>query len=145
MKLSERFDRRYQQAPAAVQAPAARPVDGESPASPAPEDTQPVAPVDRRAVPREPLTSHTLTVDGALPSLDGLASLTPSLAAAKAEIHADLLRRHAAAIDITNRAGIRRLLLQLTEEHFRNKPPAALVTAADRERLVDILFDEVIG
>ena len=56
-----------------------------------------------------------------------------------------MLRRHAAAIDISNRAGIRRLLMQLTEEHFRNKPPAALVTATDRERLVEILFDDVIG
>ena len=35
--------------------------------------------------------------------------------------------------------------MQLTEDHFRAKPPAALVTAADRERLVEILFDEVIG
>src|SRR5260370_1392615 len=47
--------------------------------------------------------------------------------------------------DINTRAGIRRLLLQLTEEHFRSKPPAAVVTAADKERLVEILFDEVIG
>src|SRR3989442_1051572 len=79
------------------------------------------------------------------PRVDGPAVLSPALAAAKAEIHSDLLRRHAAAIDITNRAGIRRLLMQLTDEHFRLKPPAALVTAADRERLVEILFDEVIG
>src|SRR5437879_2163784 len=35
--------------------------------------------------------------------------------------------------------------MQLTDEHFRLKPPAALVTAADREGLVEILFDEVIG
>ncbi|TAN34525.1 CpaF family protein [bacterium] len=35
--------------------------------------------------------------------------------------------------------------MQLTEDHFRARPPAALVTAADRERLVEILFDEVIG
>ena len=140
MKLSERFDRRYQQAPTAVQTPGGRTADGEP--EPAPDAD---APVERRAVAREPLTSHTLTMDGATLSLDGPASLTPSLAAAKAEIHADLLRRHAAAIDITNRAGIRRLLLQLTEEHFRNKPPASIVTNADRERLVDVLFDEVIG
>src|SRR5207245_1212975 len=64
---------------------------------------------------------------------------------AKADIHSGLVRRHAAAIDITNRAGIRRLLMQLTEDHVRAKPPAALGTAADRERLVEILFDEVIG
>ncbi|TMB98620.1 MAG: CpaF family protein, partial [Chloroflexi bacterium] len=73
------------------------------------------------------------------------ASLSPALAAAKAEIHAQLLSRHTAQIDINNRAGIRRLLLQLTEEHYRSKPAAAVVTAADKERLVEILFDEVIG
>jgi pilus assembly protein CpaF len=71
--------------------------------------------------------------------------LSPALAAAKGEIHSELLRRHAAAIDINNRAGIRRLLTQLTEDHFRTKPALGLVTAADRERLVEILFDEVIG
>ncbi|HEY8855442.1 MAG TPA: hypothetical protein VIN12_09300, partial [Candidatus Dormibacteraeota bacterium] len=49
--------------------------------------------------------------------------LTTSLAAAKAEIHAQLLAHHTAQIDINNPAGIRRLLLQLTEEHFRAKPP----------------------
>ena len=73
------------------------------------------------------------------------ASLSPALAAAKAEIHAQLLSHHTAQIDINNRAGIRRLLLQLTEEHFRSKPAAAVITAADKERLVEILFDEVIG
>ena len=71
--------------------------------------------------------------------------LTPTLAAAKAEIHAQLLAHHTAQIDINNPAGIRRLLLQLTEEHFRTKPPASLVTAVDRERLVEVLFDEVVG
>jgi len=99
-----------------------------------------VAPVERRVVPR----------DGAAGSeqirlVEPSALLSPALAAAKAEIHAQLLSRHAAAIDINNRAGIRRLLMQLTEDHFRAKPPAALVTANDRERLVEILFDEVIG
>jgi pilus assembly protein CpaF len=146
MKLSERFDRRYQQTPAtAPQAPVTAPnpaVDG----TPSPPDgTLSVAPPERRGASRDPVTAELAAIDGARRSVDAPATLSPALAAAKAEIHADLLRRHAAAIDITNRAGIRRLLLQLTEEHFRNKPPAALVTAADRERLVDILFDEVIG
>jgi pilus assembly protein CpaF len=71
--------------------------------------------------------------------------LSPGLNTAKGEIHALLLSRHAAAIDINNRAGIRRLLTQMTDDHFRAKPPAFLVTPADRERLVEILFDEVIG
>ena len=142
MKLSERFDRRYQQAPAAptqdpptVQVPVVAPAPADGAAS--------IAPVERRAVPREGSTAPQNVVEVARP--ETMSALSPALAAAKAEIHADLLRRHAAAIDISNRAGIRRLLTQLTEEHFRNKPPAALVTAADRDRLVEVLFDEVIG
>src|SRR6202521_1723514 len=128
MKLSERFDRRYQQAPAAP------PVEQ----SPRGDGAVTVAPVERRVIAREGTTEQ-------IPVVEASALLSPALAAAKAEIHAQLLSRHAAAIDINNRAGIRRLLMQLTEDHFRNKPPAALVTANDRERLVEILFDEVIG
>jgi pilus assembly protein CpaF len=105
-----------------------------------------VAPVERRAVPRDDATPAAgQPAVEALPRTSESAPLNPALAAAKAEIHAELLRRHAAAIDINNRAGIRRLLTQLTEDHFRNKPPLGLITAADKERLVDNLFDEVIG
>ena len=146
MKLSERFDRRYQQTPATGAQPAAAVAAEPEVGTPPPMDGTPtIAPPERRGAPRDPITTEVASIDGGRRSVEGPATLSPALAAAKAEIHADLLRRHAAAIDITNRAGIRRLLLQLTEEHFRNKPPAALVTAADRERLVDILFDEVIG
>jgi pilus assembly protein CpaF len=138
MKLSERFDRRYQQAPTAVVSPP-------GPVQVAPADgAGTVAPAERRLVPREgagPPEQPTEQFRTTEPS----ALLTPTLAAAKGEIHAQLLSRHAAAIDINNRAGIRRLLMQLTEDHFRSKPPAALVTAIDKERLVEILFDEVIG
>jgi pilus assembly protein CpaF len=126
MKLSERFDRRYQQAPVAVAPPPETvttqiPVlkDGASPTAPPPA---------------EPLHTN-----------EASALLSPSLTVAKGEIHSLLLSRHAAAIDINNRAGIRRLLMQLTEDHYRSKPPATLVTPADKERLVEILFDEVIG
>ena len=132
MKLSERFDRRYQQTPPAAP-PAAR-------AAPSPGGGVAVAPIEPRpliapvsALPPEPLHTNESAV------------LNPMLAAAKGEIHATLLSRHAAAIDINNRAGIRRLLVQLTEDHFRLKAPATLVTPADKERLVEILFDEVIG
>ena len=128
MKLSERFDRRYQQTPVAT-AP-----------SPAP------------AIPAH---RPTVQLDGGLPiappaaeplhSNEASALLSPSLTVTKGEIHATLLSRHAAAIDINNRAGNRRHLTQLTEDHYRAKPPATLVTAADKERLVEILFDEVIG
>jgi pilus assembly protein CpaF len=145
MKLSERFDRRYQQTPTGAPAAPAAPAEPAPVAPPPPDGAASIAPPERRAVPREPITAPVPALDGSTRTMDGGVALSPALAAAKAEIHADLLRKHAAAIDISNRAGIRRLLLQLTEDHFRAKPPAALVTAADRERLVDILFDEVIG
>src|SRR6266851_4715160 len=137
MKLSERFDRRYQQSPLTGTVPplpaAATPAPAVAPPPPPPVAT-PKPVVVTEEVP-------TIPVEIAEPATP----LSPALAAAKAEIHAQLLSHHTAQIDINNRAGIRRLLLQLTEEHFRSKPPAAIVTGADRERLVEILFDEVIG
>src|SRR5207237_6415566 len=63
-----------------------------------------IAPVERRAVAREGTIAVVET-----PRVEGPAVLSPALAAAKAEIHSGLLRRHAAAIDITTRARIRRL------------------------------------
>jgi pilus assembly protein CpaF len=139
MKLSERFDRRYQQTPAAVSSPpgAAPNASGDGAVT--------VAPAERRIVPREGVAPPPEPTTEQFRALEPSALLSPILAAAKGEIHAQLLSRHAVAIDINNRAGIRRLLLQLTEDHFRAKPPAALVTAVDKERLVEILFDEVIG
>jgi pilus assembly protein CpaF len=136
MKLSERFDRRYQQTPIAV--PATPPANGG-------DAGVIVAPVERRVVPREGAAPMAPPGTEQLRSAEQTALLSPALAVAKGEIHAQLLSRHAAAIDINNRAGIRRLLMQLTEDHFRAKPPAALVTANDKEHLVEILFDEVIG
>jgi pilus assembly protein CpaF len=135
VKLSERFDRRYQQAPVT---PTTDPPTAQIPT---------LAPVERRAVPRDGagLATQTISAEAAARGGEQPAVLSPALTAAKSEIHAQLLSRHAAAIDINNRAGIRRLLTQLTEDHFRAKPPAALITPADRERLVEILFDEVIG
>jgi pilus assembly protein CpaF len=78
------------------------------------------------------------------PPAEPTTQLSPTLAAAKNEIHAQMLAHHTAQIDINNRAGIRRLLQQLTEEHFRGKPNLG-VSSADRERLVEALFDEVVG
>jgi pilus assembly protein CpaF len=135
MKLSERFDRRYQQAPAGTTVP---------PVSTAVQ--QAVAPIPVAAPMPPPPAAATSEFSNLAPELsDQAINLSPALAAAKAEIHAQLLSHHTAQIDINNRAGIRRLLFQLTEEHFRNKPPAAVVTTTDKERLVEILFDEVIG
>ncbi|HEX9099623.1 MAG TPA: CpaF family protein [Candidatus Dormibacteraeota bacterium] len=137
MKLSERFDRRYQQAPVGTTVPPATVTA-----------TQPVVAPPPAAAPTSPPSQAAATSEysNVAPELsDQVINLSPALAAAKAEIHAQLLSHHTAQIDINNRAGIRRLLLQLTEEHFRSKPPAAVVTATDKERLVEILFDEVIG
>jgi len=132
VKLSERFDRRYQQAPMIATAPpAAAPASAPAPVAPADPPKPPPPPDAEVLIPPQSAEQST--------------TLSPALAAAKAEIHAQLLAHHTAQIDINNRAGIRRLLLLLTEEHFRNKPPAAVVTADDKERLVEILFDEVIG
>jgi pilus assembly protein CpaF len=131
MKLSERFDRRYSQStlptipgapPAAAVAPAAPAPPAPAPAEPLPENVVPI-----QTAPAEPA-----------------AQLTPTLAQAKNEIHAQLLAGHTAQIDINNRAGIRRLLQQLTDDHYRTKPNLS-VTTADRERLVEALFDEVVG
>ncbi len=142
MKLSERFDRRYQQTPLAAPAtPVQRPptpANSIATALPAPAPLPPTipsasvieVPVERRGQPRVAELST---------------KLSPTLAEAKTEIHAQLLAHYTAQIDINNPAAIRRLLLQLTEEHFRTKPPASLVTSADRERVVDVLFDEVVG
>jgi pilus assembly protein CpaF len=80
-----------------------------------------------------------------IPAEEANAQLSPELGVAKAEIHAILLERHASEIDINNRAGIRRLLGQLTAEYYRSKPPTRVVTPAERERLVEVLFDEVVG
>src|SRR5579859_7521368 len=135
MKLSERFDRRYQQTPLAVPVP-----PGGAPA-PATQPPMPQAPTP--AAPSPATLASTQVVAAPAPPAP-LVQLTPTLAAAKNEIHAQMLAHHTAQIDINNRAGIRRLLQQLTEEHFRGKPNLG-VTSADRERLVEALFDEVVG
>jgi pilus assembly protein CpaF len=135
MKLSERFDRRYQQAPTIVPTPS---TSNNSPATTQMPTVAPTTPPIPTA-PSIPIPSP------AAQAADQSAPLSPALASAKAEIHAQLLAHHTSQIDINNRAGIRRLLLQLTEEHFRAKPSAAIVTGADKEKLVEILFDEVIG
>src|SRR2546422_5165725 len=115
-------------APPAPAQPAPPPKDAPAPVAPAepPKPPEPEVPIPPQPAEQSP-------------------TLSPALAAAKAEIHSQLLSHHTAQIDINNRAGIRRLLLMLTEEHFRSKPPAAIVTADDKDRLVEILFDEVIG
>src|SRR3989442_12548580 len=122
LSLPEGCARRSQQTPAtAPQTPVTgpqTPVTGPQPAVTGPQtpiDGVPsIAPVERRAVPRE----GTAAVVEA-PRVEGPAVLSPALAAAKAEIHSDLLRRNAAAMGITNRACLRRLLRQSTDDPCR--------------------------
>jgi pilus assembly protein CpaF len=139
MKLSERFDRRYQQTPLAVPVPPGTPPPA-APAAPAPAQAAPdgQATTSAQVIPI-PSTQHAATQPP-----EPSTKLTPALAGAKNEIHAQLLAHHTAQIDLNNRPGIRRLLQQLTEEHFRAKPGLG-VTTADKERLVETLFDEVVG
>jgi pilus assembly protein CpaF len=131
VKLSERFDRRYTQSNLQTVPPVSREMPAATP-----------APATPPAPAAEPLPENVIPMQGAL--AEPAVHLTPTLAQAKNEIHAQLLAGHTAQIDINNRAGIRRLLQQLTEEHFRIRPTLA-VTTADRERLVEALFDEVVG
>ena len=136
MKLSERFDRRYQQTPLAVPVP---------PGAPAPAASAPAA-VAPAASPISPAaTADVIPIPSqASPAAEPATKLTPTMAAAKNEIHSQLLAHHTAQIDLNNRPGIRRLLQQLTEEHFRARPGLG-ITTADKERLVETLFDEVVG
>src|ERR1700736_6388418 len=116
MKLSERFNRRYQ--PAAIGE--AAPVAVESTRPAAAEPLAPTAP-DGSASAAGPL----LSARAPLPTLPepSATQLGVELTNAKTEIHAMLLERHAGEIDINNRAGLRRILGQLTAEHYRTKPP----------------------
>jgi pilus assembly protein CpaF len=137
VKLSERFDRRYQQTPLAVPVPSG----GSTPPVTPPAS---VPPAGGAAPPPTPLAATQVIAVPQPPPAEPTTQLSPTLAAAKNEIHAQMLAHHTAQIDINNRAGIRRLLQQLTEEHFRGKPNLG-VSSADRERLVEALFDEVVG
>src|SRR5450759_5553386 len=107
MKLSERFDRRYQQTPAAVSS-----TPGAAPGAPT-DGAVTVAPAERRIVPRQSVGPPPEPTTEQIRIVEPSALLSPTLAAAKGEIHAQLLSRHAAAIDINNRAGIRMSLIHI--------------------------------
>ncbi|MDQ6879541.1 MAG: hypothetical protein M3082_17955 [Candidatus Dormibacteraeota bacterium] len=92
MKLSERFDRRYQQAPAVT------PVVPAAPPSNGPVVTSAPTPVTV-PVPIPTLTVATQPVPAALVT-ESSARLSPPLATAKAEIHSQLLAHFTAQIDI---------------------------------------------
>jgi len=66
-----------------------------------------------------------------------------TLSAAKAAIHTLLVERHADEIDITDRAGVRARIGNLTDEHI--KTSGLVVNRLDYGHLVDALLDEVLG
>ena len=66
-----------------------------------------------------------------------------SFAAAKAEIHAMLVERHALEIDITDRAGVRSRIATIAEEYARRQ--GVTLNRLDYGHLIDALLDEVLG
>jgi pilus assembly protein CpaF len=66
-----------------------------------------------------------------------------SFAAAKAEIHAMLVERHALEIDITDRAGVRSRIATIAEEYARRE--GVTLNRLDYGHLIDALLDEVLG
>src|SRR5437667_121663 len=71
------------------------------------------------------------------------AGLNNTLAVAKAAIHALLVERHAAEIDITDRAGVRARIASLADEHV--KTAGIAINRLDYGHLLDALLDEVLG
>ena len=66
-----------------------------------------------------------------------------NVAAAKAEIHAMLVERHAHEIDITDREGVRSRIASIAEEY--SKASGITLTRLEYGYLVDALLDEVLG
>ena len=66
-----------------------------------------------------------------------------ALAQARTEIHETLVRRHADEIDISDREGVRSLIASLADEYIRTH--ALGLSRLDYEKLVESLFDEVLG
>jgi pilus assembly protein CpaF len=66
-----------------------------------------------------------------------------SWVSAKAQIHARLVEKYADEIDVTDRDGVRKRIAELVDEHLRVR--ALPITRTERERLIDSLFDDVVG
>jgi pilus assembly protein CpaF len=71
------------------------------------------------------------------------APIAGALVSAKAEIHAQLVERHADDLDLSDTEGIRARVSSMTEEHVRRN--ALKVSQRDFQRLVDAIFDEICG
>jgi len=68
---------------------------------------------------------------------------TASWINAKAQIHARLVEKYADEIDVTDRDGVRKRIAELVDEHLRVR--AIPITRTERERLIESLFDDVVG
>ncbi|HEX6488417.1 MAG TPA: CpaF family protein [Candidatus Dormibacteraeota bacterium] len=73
----------------------------------------------------------------------GGGSSSTAFISAKAQIHARLVERYADEIDVTDRDGIRKRIAELVDEYLRVR--AVPITRTERERLIDSLFDDVVG
>jgi pilus assembly protein CpaF len=71
------------------------------------------------------------------------APLTPALVSARSAIHDLLVERHADELDITDRAGIRTVIQQVTDAYVREKRIS--LTRADYSGLIVSLLDTVLG
>jgi pilus assembly protein CpaF len=69
--------------------------------------------------------------------------LTPTLAQAKAAIHAMLVERHADEIDITDREGVQKRIASVADEHVKNT--GLVINRLDYGHLLASLLDEVLG
>jgi pilus assembly protein CpaF len=69
--------------------------------------------------------------------------LTPAFTAAKVQVHARLLEKYADKLVVTDRAGVRDKIQELTDEYFRAN--TVTMTKSEKDRLVESLLDDVLG
>ena len=118
---------------------------------------------DRLEARRRPDAGELPTADVALSVIDGLreepkpiaeadvaeepaqkpTGLSPTLAAAKAAIHALLVERYADEIDITDREGVQKRIAGVAEEHVKNT--GLSINRLDYGHLLEALLDDVLG
>jgi pilus assembly protein CpaF len=121
----------------AATAPEAPPVEpaplppAQSPPKPAPVPEPP------RARPPSPL-QRPLSEPRTSPG-----SLSPAFTAAKVQVHAKLLEKYADKLIVTDRAGVRNRIQELTDEYFRSN--TVTMTKSEKDRLVESLLDDVLG
>jgi pilus assembly protein CpaF len=121
-------------------APASPPVAPEAPTATAPA----TPPSTDTAPPEEPQRRVLADRLGVTAPTGNLAQRTiPSLAAAKAVVHGELLDRYADALDVSDTDFVKEKLSELIDDYFRANPRAR--TEIGRDRLLQELCDDVLG